>query len=594
MKRQLKLILLFAGTGLQLGFSQQARQGTALAKQPNIIWITCEDISPYIGAYGDKEVRTPNIDQLAKEGVRYTRAYTTAGVCAPSRSAIITGMYQQSIGTQHMRTSGDAKFQPVPLYAAVIPEQVKCFPEYLRKAGYYCTNNEKQDYQFVAPVTVWDENGATASYRNRPRRGDGRRGDSGRSVEKDKPFFAIFNFQITHESQLFSRKDSLLVDGDKVSVPPIYPDTKTVRHDIARMLTNIERMDSQVGELIQMLKADGLYDNSIIFFYSDHGGSLPWTKREVLERGTHIPLIVRLPGGKKAGTVNNELISAVDFAPTVLSLVGIPIPSYMQGQAFLGKQQAKTPRRYVFAGRDRMDTEYDRVRMVRDKRYRYVYNYMPEKPYYQNLRYRLSIPMLQEILTLRDNGKLGPIPMSWFNTKPVDELYDVDNDPYELHNLVSDPALTGKLTELRTAYQNWIQQVGDMAATPESDMIRQMWNGQDVAPTTATPEVIPANGGVTLSCATKGASVGYRIVKDGITENPVMHPVKTWDLRLAFGGKLSGQEPAGPVWQVYDNEVISLGKGDVLYINAMRIGYRAAMLAYKDGQILANKSVTKF
>jgi N-sulfoglucosamine sulfohydrolase len=332
--------------------------------RPNIIWITCEDISPYIGAYGDRQVKTPNLDQLAREGVRYTHVYTTAGVCAPSRSAIITGMYQQSIGTQHMRTAGDPKYQPVPPYSAVIPDYVKCFPEYLRKAGYYCTNNEKQDYQFTPPVTVWDENGPAASFRNRPR---------------EKPFFAVFNFMITHESQLFGRQDSLLVDGSRLTVPPIYPDTKTVRHDMARMLTNIERMDSQVGELIQQLKEDGLYDNTVIFFYSDHGGTLPWMKREVLERGTHIPLIVRFPGATNAGTVDTGLISAVDFAPAVLSLAGVPIPAYMQGQAFLGPQKTKTPRQYVFAARDRMDTEYDRVRMVRDKQFRYLYNYMPGK-----------------------------------------------------------------------------------------------------------------------------------------------------------------------------------------------------------------------
>ncbi|GAB4037045.1 sulfatase-like hydrolase/transferase [Spirosoma gilvum] len=566
-----------------VAYGQQASKA-ATSGQPNIIWITCEDTSPYIGAYGDKLVKTPNIDQLAKEGVRYTRAYTTAGVCAPSRAAIITGMYQQSIGAQHMRTTGDAKYQPVPLYSAVVPEQVKCFPEYLRKAGYYCTNNEKQDYQFVAPVTVWDENGPAASFRNRPRRGDDRRGDG-----KDKPFFAVFNFMITHESQLFSRKDSLLIQGSQVTVPPIYPDTKIVRQDIARMLTNIERMDSQVGELIQLLKADGLYDNTIIFFYSDHGGNIPWTKREVLERGTHIPFIIRFPGAANAGTVNNELISAVDFAPTVLSLAGVPIPAYMQGQAFLGKQKAKTPRQYVFAARDRMDSEYDRVRMVRDKRYRYLYNYMPEKPYYQNLRYRMSIPMMQELVKLRDEGKLDSTQMGWFKTKPVEELYDMDNDPYELHNLATDPKHAKKLIELRSVFQNWTNTVGDMATTPERDMIRQMWNGQDEAPTTATPQVTPAQGGVKLSCATNGASIGYRIVKAGADDKPAMHTVQSWDLIILTGGKSGGQKPADPVWDVYDGEVIPLGVGDTLHVNAMRIGYKASTLDYKGGQVLAGK-----
>ena len=537
-------------------------------QQPNILWITCEDISPFLGAYGNQQVKTPNIDRLAREGVHYTRMYTTAGVCAPSRSAIITGMYQTSIGTQHMRTAGDPKYQPVPPYSAVIPPYVKCFPEYLRKAGYYCTNNEKQDYQFTPPVTVWDENGPAASYRNRP---------------KDKPFFAIFNFQITHESQLFMRRDSLLVDPDRVSVPPLYPDTKTVRHDIARMFTNIERMDTQVGQLIQMLREDGLYDNTIIFFYSDHGGPLPWTKREVLERGTHIPLIIRFPKAAQAGTVNDELTSAVDLAPTVLSLAGVPIPRHLQGQAFLGQAKAKVSRRYVFAARDRMDTEYDRVRMVRDKRYRYIYNYMPHKPYYQDIAFRLSIPMMKELMSLRDAGELGIVPMRWFGTKPVEELYDVASDPHELHNLAQEGKYRSKLQELRGVFQKWTRQVGDMGAMPEIEMIRQWWNGKNEPPRTDTPTVVPVAKGVKLTCATEGASIGYRIVRVGATEEPLMHAVQNWDIRLIFMGKEGGSVPAAPVWRVYTGEVIPLQPSDTLYVSALRIGYQVATLTYRDG-----------
>ncbi len=176
---------------------------------------------------------------------------------------------------------------------------------------------------------------------------------------------------------------------------------------MARLLTNIERMDAQVGELIQMLKKEGIYDNTIIIFFSDHGGALPWMKREVLERGTHIPFIVRYPGGKQGGTTNDELVSAVDFAPSMLSLAGVKIPGHIQGQAFLGSQKAKAPRKYVFAARDRMDEKYDRVRAVRDKQFRYIYNHMPDTPYYQDLAYRLNIPMMKEILQLRDKGALN-------------------------------------------------------------------------------------------------------------------------------------------------------------------------------------------
>ncbi|HLF33365.1 MAG TPA: sulfatase [Cyclobacteriaceae bacterium] len=536
--------------------------------RPNILWIVVEDISPYIGAYGNPEVKTPNIDRLASEGVRYTNVHTTAGVCAPSRSAIITGMYPMSIGTQHMRTLGDSKYSGVPRYSAVIPEDVKCFPEYLRLEGYYCTNNEKQDYQFEAPVTVWDVNGPTASWRNRL---DG------------KPFFSIFNFSVTHESQLFSRlDDSLTVDPAKVTVPPILPDTKTTRIDIARLYTNIEIMDSQVGEIIDKLKEDGLYDNTIIIFYSDNGGAIPWTKREITERGTHIPFIVRFPNATNAGTTNDELVSAVDFAPTMLSLAGIKIPEYMQGQAFLGEQKSATPRKYVFAARDRMDTETDRVRSVTDGRYRYVYNYMPEKPFYQDIQYRISIPGMQEILSMKEEGTLNPVTMTWFNTKPVEELYDEVNDPWDLKNLAGDSAYREKLNELRTAFQEWTSTVGDLSEKSEQEMIRRMWNGKDRAPATELPEIQRMNNGVKITCRTTGASIGYRIINVAQPDAVRMEPEMSWDFGVMNRPELKGRDlPVKPSWNLYrEGETISLHRGDTLKINAMRIGYLPAVMDF--------------
>lgn len=538
------------------------------ADKPNILWIVCEDISPFISAYGFKEVSTPNIDQLAREGVRYTNVFTTAGVCAPSRSSIITGMYPTSIGTQHMRTLGGGKYSAVQAYSAVVPDYVKCFPEYLRMNGYFCTNNEKQDYQFEAPVTAWDENSLNAGWRNRP---------------AGKPFFSVFNLAITHESQLFMRQgDSLWVDPDKVTVPPIYPDTKAVRGDIARLYTNIEIMDSQVGKIIKMLKDDGLYDNTIIFFYSDHGGALPWMKREIIERGTHIPFIIRFPGMKNAGTVDDEMISEVDFAPTVLSLAGVEVPAYMQGQAFLGAQKSATPRKYCYAGRDRMDTEYDRVRSVRDNRYRYVYNYMPDKPYYQDIEYRKNIPMMKEILELKDEGKLPATTMAWFDTKPKEELYDEVNDPYDLHNLATDPDYQNKLVEMRAAFQNWTNKVGDLSGMSEKDMIKKMWNGADHPPATDTPEITRTSGGVQILCDTKGASIGYRVIRAGSDETTVMKPVQSWDFGVIFKPDIEGTEqPLPESWDVYkNNEVIHLNKGDTLKVNAMRIGFTPATVDF--------------
>lgn len=540
--QKIVIIVLLLCAGLALSFMKRPAVQPQ-PTQPNILWITCEDMSPHLGCYGDKDVQTPNLDRLAAEGIRYTHAYTTAGVCAPSRSSIITGMYQNSIGTQHMRTlqvegAGQA-YLTLKSYSAVIPPDVRCFPEYLRKAGYYTSNNEKQDYQFLPPVTVWDESSRKAHWRNRP---------------PGKPFFSIFNLMITHESQLWMReKEPLLVRPEDVTVPAYYPDTKTVRHDIARHLSNVMRMDSIAGTIIRQLKDDGLYENTIIFFYSDHGDGLPFVKREVYDRGLRVPLIVRIPekfrvkGSKPAGSTDSQLISFVDLAPTILSLATIPLPSYLQGQAFLGVHQAATPRKYIFAGRDRMDTEVDRVRAVGDGRYKYYRNFMPEKPYYQPLKYRLSIPMMQEILTLRDAGKLNATQMMWFrNTKPAEELCDTQTDPNEFTNLIDNPKYKAKLTELRGQMDTWLKKVGDKSEEPEAEMVKQMWNGVSDAPKTAEPELVQADNTVSIRCATPGASVGY-VLKHGTDQ--------------------------GNTWHVYGGEKLTLQPGDSLRVIAQRIGY---------------------
>ncbi len=307
--------------------------------------------------------------------------------------------------------------------------------------------------------------------------------------------------------------------------------------------------------------------------------------REILERGTHIPFIIRFPGTKNAGTVNDQLISSVDFAPTVLSLAGIQIPAYMQGHAFEGAQKSATPRMYVFAGRDRMDTEYDRVRMVRDRRYRYLLNYMPEKTYYQNIEYRLNIPMMKEILALRDAGKLDSIQASWFHTKPPEELYDVQNDPYELHNLVNDPAYQNQLQAVRTAYREWLQKTGDRGSVSEKQMITQMWAGKSTAPVTAQPVITTTSGAMIISCATKGASIGYRISKAGVVAAVQKHVVQSWDFGVILGGAKNGSTiTVAPAWNIYKGESIPVQKGDTLVVNAMRIGYQPAIVKYVDGK----------
>ncbi|MGK2860367.1 MAG: sulfatase family protein [Chitinophagaceae bacterium] len=513
--------------------------------RPNILWIVSEDMSLHLSCFGEKIIQTPHLDALASDGVKYTNAYTNAGVCAPSRNGIITGMYPTSIGGNNMRNyqpgpeseiATDSR--PLPSYSIVPPPYVKGFPEYLRKEGYYCTNNSKEDFQFEAPVTMWDESSNKAHWRNRP---------------QGLPFFSIINLMVTHESQIWVRDSlPLLVDPKKVIVPPYYPDVEEIRHDIASNLSNVIEMDKQAGKIIQELKDDGLYDNTIIFFYSDHGDGLPFVKREILERGLHIPLIIKFPMNAHAGKTDDQLISGVDLAPTILSLAGIPIPQYMQGQAFLGPQAAASPRKYIFAARDRMDTEVDRVRSIFDGRYQYIKNYMPEKPYYQDIGYRLQQQGMKKIIGMRDKGQLNKQQMLWFRkTKPAEELYDTKTDPHQFNNLANNPAYRNKLQSLKAAYNKWYHATGDKHALEEKAMLRQMRNGKPEEPVTREPEIVEVNDGFLIQCATTGASIGFKIKKSGVAAFP-------------------------KVWTVYHYDTIQLNNGDEILVQAQRIGYKGA------------------
>lgn len=525
-----------------IGLFARPNQPKNQVKKPNIVWIVCEDMSPHLGSYGEKVAKTPVLDQLAKEAVRYTQVYSTAGVCAPSRCALITGNYQTAIGGHNMRTLGisanakDDYPEGLKPYSAVIPAGVKCFSEYLRMAGYYCTNNAKQDYQFEAPVTAWDESSKKAHWRKRP--------------SKSQPFFSVFNIETTHESQVWAReKQPLLVDPKDVLVPPYYPDDSVSRKTIARFLSNVMVMDQQVGEIIKQLKDDGLYEESIIFFYSDHGDGMPFVKRELSQRGLKVPLLIKSPHLPK-GTVDDQLISFVDFAPTVLSLAGIPIPKNIQGQPFVGAQKSKTKRTYIYAARDRMDARYDRVRAVSDGRFKYIRNYMPEKSYYQDIKYRLQNPLMTHILALKDAGKLNETQLSWFRpTKPLEELFDTQNDPHEFINLAANPSYKRKLEELRQKHVDWINRYGDLGAIPELDLLKQWWKGEANPPSTDKAKVSLVAGKVQLSCLTPGASIGFR-------------------------------KNAKDTWMVY-TQPITINKGDSLYIMSHRIGYSPTEMRLK-------------
>lgn len=510
-----------------------------VAQKPNIVWITCEDMSFHLSCFGSKVVKTPNLDALATDGIRFTNLFSVAGVCAPSRAGIITGMYPISIGAQHMRTLSASQnatrdyppgFMP---YETVPPPSVRCFPEYLRAQGYYCTNNSKEDYQFRAPKTAWDESSPKAHWRNRPVAG--------------QPFFSVFNFTITHESQVWSRNhESLLVDPQRVEVPPIYPDVPEVRKDVARHLSNAIRMDSLAGIIIRELKDAGLYHNAYIFFYSDHGDGLPFYKREVYDRGMRAPLIIKLPANKMAGTTDTQLISFVDLAPTVLSLAGIPIPKHLQGQAFLGPQKAKKDRTYVYGARDRMDSEIDRVRAVRDSRFKYIRNYNTQLPRYQNIGYRLQQPMMVKMLEMKEKGELNAIQMRWFEPgKPAEELYDCLTDPLELNNLAEKPEFAPKLKELRKAMDQWLKKVGDKSDFHEMEMLAQMWPNK-IQPITASPAITIGEKTIKITSSTPGASIAYKT-----------------------GWK-------DPSWKVYTRPIPITS--DSLYVSAHRIGYRPSLV----------------
>lgn len=540
-------------------------------EKPSVIWIVCEDVSPYLGSYGDPIIRTPNIDQLSSESIRYTRVYTAAGVCAPSRAAIITGMYPISVGAQHMRTLGvSEQYTPegIPArYSVVLPEKVKAFPEYLRKEGYYTSNNHKEDYQFEEPVTVWDESSPAASYRNRA---------------ANQPFFSVFNFARTHESQMMVQQDSLGYNPTDMIVPQYFEDTEITRKDLALLYTRIEEMDQGVGELIAQLKEDGVYDNSYVFFYSDHGGMMPWTKRAILERGTHIPFMVKLPKGAHRGTVNNDLINSVDFAPTVLSISGIKPPEYTQGTAFLGKHKSTIKNKYVYAASDRFDTKYDRVRSISDGSFRYVYNFEPEKPKYMDIEYRKGIRTMSEILEHKAAGSItNPYLLDWFNkTKPQEELYYTLKDSDEVINLANDSRYNSKKEELKKALFEWIDTVGDLSITSEKEMIANWWNHKPTAPKTEKATIKIKNGFATLSCATEGASIGYRIQNNSVPDS-IIRQAKSWDFYNLFGNHKTNDIKVPLPYKVYTGEPIALKKGERIIVNTHRIGYEPTEVVKK-------------
>ncbi|MCT4586821.1 MAG: sulfatase [Carboxylicivirga sp.] len=517
----------------------------------NILWLSCEDIDPTLSCYGVKGIETPNIDRLAKEGIRYTNAYSTVGVCAPSRSSIITGMYPVSIGTHNMRTSHqvtykgidgdkypsfqavtDKKGRNIPTYSAVIPAEVKCYTEFLRADGYYCTNNAKNDYQFYPPFTAWDENNNKAEYRNAP---------------KGMPFFSTYNYVVSHESRIWMKaNDPMLVDPNKIDIPDYYPDIDVVRKDVGRKYSNIVELDKQIGEKIKQLEDDGLLDKTIIVFWSDHGGPLLRQKRAVGNTGLHVPLIIRMPKQEMAGTVCNDLVSLMDLAPTMLSLAGIKPPEYMQGNAFLGEYKAK-PREAVYGSADRFDEVYDFSRSVIDGKFSYIRNFLPNTPLIYRIKYREQIDMTRELIKMDQQGELtGGAAYIFRDQREVEELYDLDNDQDEVYNLANDPKYRSQLVKMRKMLANWQLEIGDKGFIDEYDLVQMFWPGI-VQPSTERVQVKETSKGLVLSCPTEGASIGYQV----------------------------DEQIGGNHWMLYSAPV-KLKKDQTFIARALRIGYQVS------------------
>ncbi|MBW8034620.1 MAG: sulfatase-like hydrolase/transferase [Planctomycetes bacterium] len=433
-------------------------------KRPNILWISCEDISPNLGCYGDPHAITPTLDKLAEQGTRYTNAFTPAGVCAPCRSAIITGVNQSSLGTRDMRCK------------ALLPEKIKLFPEYLRNAGYYCTNNSKQDYQILkTPEGTWDESSKKAHWRNGP---------------KDQPFFAVFNINICHESKIKSVDEEKHLKNipsltkaqrqnpDEMQLPPYYPNTPATRIIWAHYLEVITQMDYQAAGILKQLKDDGLEEDTIVIYWSDHGAGMQRAKRWVYDSGTRVPMIARIPekyrvaNQGKPGSVCDDLICLIDLGPTVMNLAGLDTPEYMQAQPFLGPNLPK-PRAYVHAARDRIDERYDMVRSICDKRYRYLKNYLPEKAYDQHVNYNEQGTIMKELRRLQAEGKLSPIAAQFMaSSRPLEELYDIQEDRYETKNLATEPQFEKILQRLRKAHQKHFFAILDTGLIPELELLR--------------------------------------------------------------------------------------------------------------------------
>jgi len=418
--------------------------------RPNILWLDTEDLSPNLACYGEPLVKTPNLDRLAGDGVRFTNAFVTGAVCSATRSALATGMYQTSIGAHHHRSNRDKP----------LPKPARHFSHYLREAGYFVCNGRaltdgepgKLDLNFKGEFDDFFD-GADWSQRQ-----DG------------QPFFAQMYFPETHRQ--FYRDPDNPIDMDAVEIPPYYPDHPVVRRMWTLYLETIQNLDKKVGKVLQRLEDEGLAENTAVFFWGDHGRPMVRGKQWLYEGGIHIPLIVRWPGCVAPGIVDDKLVSTIDLTPTWLDAAGVAPPEHMEGQLFLGPEHPG--REHIIAARDRCDEVDDRIRCVRTNQYKYIRNYCPELPYTQFGCYKKqAYPELTVMQILHRQDKLTPEQAQFMApTKPQEELFDLQQDPHELNNLAAQPNQEITLQKMRDILDDWVRETGDCGETPEPEELK--------------------------------------------------------------------------------------------------------------------------
>jgi uncharacterized sulfatase len=418
------------------------------APVPNVLWISSEDHGPEMGCYGDPHAVTPNVDELAQRGLRYKTCWSNAPVCAPARTTIITGMYPQSLGAEHMRSMVE------------MPQGTRLFPSILRDRGYYCTNNSKEDYNVRSTETVWDASSPRAHYKTRA---------------NDQPFFAVFNSTASHESAIRRFSGTPTHDPDQIRVPAYHPDTETSRRDWAIYYDSVTAADAEAGKHLRELEEAGLVDSTIVFYWGDHGSGMPRSKRWPCNSGLHVPLIVYIPEAfahlrppeYAAGGVSERLVGFVDFAPTVLSLAGIEPPTWMQGHAFLGSN-ISSPQPYVYGFRGRMDERLDLVRSATDGRFSYLRNFMPHRSQGQHVAYQFETATTAQWRDMFEAGELNAAQsIFWQTPKAPEELYDLTADPDEINNLANDPAWHDQLVAMREAVEKQSSRIIDLGFIPE-------------------------------------------------------------------------------------------------------------------------------